>query len=415
MKRPSRLLWFSAALFVVALLPRLWVALYWATRPAWDGVYYDIGARSIAHGLGYVGKTGKLWCHYPVGYSAALALSYRVFGFDLRVALVSNALMGALLAVVSYRLARHWLPEGRARLAGLLVACYPGLVLYAGVLLTEVLAALLLLSSGLIAARYGHRRRGLAAAALVLGLGVLVRPQSIVCAPLLALFARRDGHALAGRKLLAAAAVASAVSLLTVLPWSLRNCVLMDGCAFVSTNAGWNLAIGSFPRATGRYAILRPGDGCHLVTGQVQQNRCWMRLGARWIAAEPRRWLGLVDNKLAHTFDHESYPVGYLAQADPARWPASRRNWWRGALSWSHRALLTLATLSLLPPPRRDRPTTLLWALAVLLVAWYAAMTLTHPFWPLALLALVAGQGAYGSCASERAPAGWWGGRLASR
>ncbi len=38
---------------------------------------------------------------------------------------------------------------------------------------------------------------------------------------------------------------ATATTLLVVSPWTVRNCRVMDGCAFVSTNAGWNLAIGS--------------------------------------------------------------------------------------------------------------------------------------------------------------------------
>ena len=49
----QRDLLFSAALFVVALLPRLYVAIAWAREPVWDGHYYDFGARRIAEGFGY--------------------------------------------------------------------------------------------------------------------------------------------------------------------------------------------------------------------------------------------------------------------------------------------------------------------------------------------------------------------------
>ena len=45
-------LWFSAALFLLALLPRLYVALAWPREPVWDGHYYDFGARRIAEGHG---------------------------------------------------------------------------------------------------------------------------------------------------------------------------------------------------------------------------------------------------------------------------------------------------------------------------------------------------------------------------
>ena len=61
----------------------------------------------------------------------------------------------------------------------------------------------------------------------------------------------------------------------------------MDGCALVSTNAGWNLAIGAFPRATGRFETLRSTDGCREVTGQVQQDRCWLAYGLAQIRSAP--------------------------------------------------------------------------------------------------------------------------------
>src|SRR5689334_14100659 len=78
---------FTAALFVGALLPRLYVAIAWAREPVWDGHYYDFGAKRIAAGLGYSddvvigGQTvWHPWCHYPVGYSGFLGIVYKVFG-----------------------------------------------------------------------------------------------------------------------------------------------------------------------------------------------------------------------------------------------------------------------------------------------------------------------------------------------
>ncbi len=105
---------FAAVLFVLALVPRLWVALAWVGEPVWDGHYYDFGARRIAAGLGYSDDRtvdGRVlwhpWCHYPVGYSAFLALFYRVLGASHAVAAVANALVGAALAVVTWALARR--------------------------------------------------------------------------------------------------------------------------------------------------------------------------------------------------------------------------------------------------------------------------------------------------------------------
>ena len=379
---------FSVVLFVVALLPRLYVAIAWTREPVWDGHYYDIGARSIAAGLGYVGTSGGAWCHYPVGYSALLGGAYRLLGTGQLVGPVLNAVLGALMAVLTHSLARRATSERRARLAGVFMALYPGMIVYTPLLMTEPLAALLLVAAAVAATVGRAPLRGGLVAGLLLGLATLVRPQSILCAPAVALLSLRGDHRRAGsrRRALLVGALSSLVAVLTVLPWTARNCVVMDGCAFVSTNAGWNLAIGSFPRATGRFAVLRGSDGCRIVTGQVQQDRCWLGAGGRWIAEDPLRWIALMPGKLGFTFDHESFPVGYLGEADPKAWPEPRKELGRGLLSWSYRALLLLGALAMLERPSRKRPRTLLAPFGVGLLAFYAAATPSHPFWLLAMV-----------------------------
>src|SRR5215469_10294695 len=180
---------FGASLFALALAPRLYVALAWAGEPVWDGHYYDFGARRIAQGLGYSDDltiAGNLvwhpWCHYPVGYSAVLALFYRLLGSGPSIAAVLDSLTGAALAVVTWALARHALSPVRARIAGLIVALHPGLILYSALVMSEPLAALLTLTAFWLAVRDASWRRGLVVGALVLGLAALVRPQALLCA-----------------------------------------------------------------------------------------------------------------------------------------------------------------------------------------------------------------------------------------
>ncbi len=344
---------FGLALFFVALAPRLFVALRWAGEPVWDGHYYDFGARRIAAGFGYSDdrwEDGVVqwhpWCHYPVGYSAVLGAVYRVFGADLRVAAMFDASVSAALCVMTWLLARNALSAGRARIAGVLVALHPGLILYAALVMTEPLSALLTLTAFWIATR-DKRAGSFVIAALVLGLGALVRPQALLCAPFFALI---DPPAVLARlgKLArpSAAGLACALAVLPVLPWTARNCARMDGCALVSTNAGWNLAIGSFGRATGRFETLHASDGCREVTGQVQQDRCWFAFGVDEIKSHPWHYLALIPAKLSYTFDHESFAVEYLREARPGAWQEARRVAWRTATSTAHRLLVCVAALA---------------------------------------------------------------------
>jgi 4-amino-4-deoxy-L-arabinose transferase-like glycosyltransferase len=382
---------FGAVLFVLALAPRLWAAVAWAGEPVWDGHYYDFGARRIAEGLGYSDDRsvdGHLvwhpWCHYPVGYSAFLAAFYRVLGASHSVAAVANALVGAALAVVTWMLARHALSRGRARVAGLIVALHPGLVLQAALVMSEPLAALLTLAAFVLAVRDPRPQRGFMAGALSLGVAALVRPQALLCAPFFACLIEK-------RARVVAVVAACALSLVVVLPWTARNCTVMDGCALVSTNAGWNLAIGAFPRATGRFETLRSSDGCRDVTGQVQQDRCWLKYGLEQIALRPWHWLSLVPAKLGYTFDHESFAVEYLHEARPEAWPEERRARARETTTLAHRLLLAAAALGCVAFPLGGKPrgsTTQAAALVVAALLGAVAFTSASPtFWPLAVFA----------------------------
>jgi hypothetical protein len=228
--------------------------------------------------------------------------------------------------------------------------------------------------------------RGLVMGALILGVAALVRPQALFCAPFLVLAYAR--HAPGWRRAGTAVVVVCAAALVPVLPWTVRNCRVMDGCALVSTNAGWNLAIGAFPRATGRFETLRSEDGCREVTGQVQQDRCWLAYGASHIKASPGRWLGLIPAKLGFTFDHESFAVEYLHEARPSAWPEPRRTMARDVTTFFHRALVVAAALGAIAFSLRRRVQGALFAaFAVLLYVAVSGGIAT--MWPLVLFTAI--------------------------
>jgi 4-amino-4-deoxy-L-arabinose transferase-like glycosyltransferase len=388
---------YAFAVFVVALLPRLFVALAWSREPVWDGHYYHFGAERIAAGLGYSDdivvagvRLWHPWAHYPVGYSALLAGAYRLFGTGLTVAPVVNAIIGALLAVVVHRLALRGLTVNRARIAAGLVALHPGLIVYSAVLMTEILAALLVLSGAFIALRR-VRWSTAVLAGVAFGLGTLVRPSVLAVAPLVALI-----FPLPRLTALAKAAVITVVALATVLPWSLRNCRVMDGCALVSTNGGWNLAIGALTQ-TGRFTTLHASDGCPVVTGQVQQDRCWAEVGRDVILRNPGHFLAMIPRKMAETYNHESFAIEYLREADPASWTESRRVAGRALLTIFHQMLLVAAALGLVafPSPRRVGVVGAIVQGALLSgvigFAAYAMLGSEHPFWILPVVIPIVG------------------------
>jgi 4-amino-4-deoxy-L-arabinose transferase-like glycosyltransferase len=379
---------FSLALGMVALLPRLFVAIAWAREPVWDGHYYHLGASRIAAGLGYSedvlshGVTlWKPWTHYPVGYSAFLSIFYRVLGDNLLLAPLLNAALGAATAVLVHRIALAHLGPTRARVAGGIAALHPGLIAYCPLVMTEIPTAFLLVLLVWTLLHFRGRWHAALIGGAILGVLTLMRPASLLLVPLIALSEPRP---LARAALRAAATLG--VALVIVLPWTIRNCQRMDGCALVSTNGGWNLAIGAITE-TGRFQTLHGKDGCPVVTGQVQQDDCWAQVGWRKIRDAPGHWLGLAPKKLAQTFDHESFAVEYMHEADPGAWPDERREAARGLLTGAHLALLAAAALSVVALP-------------------LGALKRDEQYWQIGLLVLLSGLMFYG-IADEQHPFHW--------
>jgi 4-amino-4-deoxy-L-arabinose transferase-like glycosyltransferase len=315
-------------LFGLALALRLALALLGASRfpPADDGTFYHLVATRIAEGLGYTWAwpDGAVTyaAHYPVGYPGLLGGAYALLGSGPLTAMLVNALFGALLVVVVHRIALCASGRRRARLAALLLALHPTLVLYTAALMTEALAAalLVLLTAG---ALWIHDRSGAAWWRLGLGLGgaglVLVRPQLLPMLPLLGAVACHvhETSSQVGAILtrLRAAAEVTLLALLLCLPWTLRNCQRMDGCVFVSANGGWNLLIGTMPEGKGSFAPITgasvPAE-CREVFGEAGKDRCFGEAGRRRIAAEPLAWLALAPSKLGQLFDHGAVASSYL-------------------------------------------------------------------------------------------------------
>jgi hypothetical protein len=191
-------------------------------------------------------------------------------------------------------------------------------------------------------------------------------------------------------------ALAAAIAFVVILPWTYRNCERLDGCALVSTNGGWNLAIGAIT-PTGRFHTLKASDGCAVVSGQVQQDDCWRKVGEDRILQNPGHWLGLVPKKLEQTYNHESYAVEYLHEADPGVWTEPRRSAGRDFLTFFHRLLLVCAALGAVSalhwvkPPPWDDAVQIGLGVVIMMFATFAAAREEHAFyWLPALLPLVA-------------------------
>jgi len=337
--------------FVLRLLVVLWAKDRFP--PADDGSFYHVVAQRIAHGQGYT----WLWpdgavtyaAHYPVGYPALLGLAYAAFGSQPVVAMLVNAVLGAVAAFAAHRSVLRCASRGGALVAALLLALHPGLIFYTPALMTEGVAAEILVVAVWLSLRASETRgawRWLVALGICLGVSCLVRPQLLVMAPLFGFFSLAASEPQYAARL-ARAAIVTGIALAVCLPWTLRNCARMDRCVFVSANGGWNLLIGSAPEANGAWIPIEGAsvpERCRNVFGEAEKDRCFGQAGLENIRRDPLAFLRLVPRKLSVTFDYFGAPGHYLHTSNFQAFDESKKVW-LGIVETGWERLILLAAI----------------------------------------------------------------------
>ena len=300
-------------ILIVALTARsVWVA--YAPSDPTDGrvindtLFYHYSAVELSEGKGYVNP----WRHtptaqWPPGYSLLLASLYRVFGPHVAIAWSVNIVLGALTCVVIYFIGCLALGDAAGRLAGLLLAVFPGHVFFSSLVLSEVTFTFLLAVAMLLIlliARQGRDGNILLVILLgvVVGLAALVRGQGlflVVIAPLFWWLYSADW-----RRALRRTALVLLAAMAVILPWSIRNYADMGSFVFISTNVGGNLYVGNFEGATGR-VVFGAVDWAneryaHLSREkrEVAASNLLLREGLKFMFTHPGRELELAGSKI---------------------------------------------------------------------------------------------------------------------
>jgi len=326
--------WVSALALALRVLVVVWAKDRFP--PADDGSFYHVVAQRIANGQGYT----WLWpdgavsyaAHYPVGYPALLGVAYAVFGPRPVVAMLVNAVLGALAAFAAQRCVIRYGSRRQALSAALLLALHPGLVFYTPALMTEGVTAEMLVVAAWLSLRVGSGSGSLgrlAALGVCLGGLCLVRPQLLMIAPVFGFFAL-DAHEVRYRVRLVRALLVTGVAIAACLPWTLRNCARMDRCVFVSANGGWNLLIGSAPEANGAWIPIEGASvpaPCRNVFGEAEKDRCFGQAGMANIRQHPLSFIALIPRKLSVTFDYFGAPGHYLHTSNFRAFDESSKLW----------------------------------------------------------------------------------------
>ncbi len=196
----------------------LFFIFVWAPHPwGWDGFdnYHDLGL-IVARGESFP-TTDVPW-----GYAYYLASFYRVFGDRPWIPLVAQATLNALVPLLVYQFARTEFDERVAAVAALLSGFLSFNTVYASTQSSDAVCTVIFVAAVLAFARARRLEywRLYVVAGVLLGIAAQFRPNLILVPLLLAAFLiveRRDlthaGHA----------CLLATVSMLTLVPWIVRN------------------------------------------------------------------------------------------------------------------------------------------------------------------------------------------------
>lgn len=385
----------------ITVLRLAWILLV-PTQPTSDhAVYHGLAVRLAETG---VYDTEKHRAYWPPGYPVFLAALYAVFGPAILVGKLGNVVLAGLAELLSWRVVRKHVGATAAVAALLLTAAWPGRNFHVDVLSYDELVLVLLLASLALLPGQSGRMAALRwiAAGFVLGLACLVRP-TLGVTPVAV-----GGWLLVGRcswrRAVLCTALYTAAMLAPIVPWTVRNYVVLGRFVPLTTNAGGNFYNSWAPGGTGGF--YKPAwENLQTVTGgdELKLSPTGFALGLAAIGEDPARAAWRVWQKQVHYLGSDNWllPVESYSAAlgGDATWGAVLKTALHTATNGWYMLLMLLPLVAGRGLVRRLQERPLAWlclslfALGLIIHTVFESQARYHlvylPFWGLMLSALL--------------------------
>jgi len=226
---PSRRAALLFIVFVAALALRIGYMSTLEAKYYWpDEKYYAYRASEIRDGT-----FARESAFDPPGYPYFVALSFKAGGLGL--ARMLQVILGAVTCVIVAVIGERAFGFGSGLLAGAAYAVYPFAVYLPSVLYPQTVMAFLIALAVLLLLLYRDSRRSahLIGASVSLGISILFVPPTIILCPVLALWVAwisRPSYLDRLRTVL----VMAAFVVVAILPWTIRNYVVLDKFVFLT-------------------------------------------------------------------------------------------------------------------------------------------------------------------------------------
>ncbi len=279
-------------ILLIGLASALFYAFYFKIQPSVDARAYDSIAWDIAQGKGYdtdsaIGRPGP-------GYEYFLAGIFSIFGHRYPAIWIFQAILIAGSAYLTFQTTRRVFGQVWHPIIGLaaaaLVSWSPDLITSASMLMTEVLTVFLTTATiwGFLKYLSTERRQGIVLTAVVLGLAVLTRSNTILLIlPL--------GGALIYRREWKRGLLLVLVFMAVLAPWALRN-YRVYGEPLPFNGAAGLLYVGNHSGSSGELDLhydLPVGYGDFTTMTQFENDQALRRAGLDYIKSHPLDFIRL--------------------------------------------------------------------------------------------------------------------------
>jgi 4-amino-4-deoxy-L-arabinose transferase-like glycosyltransferase len=254
-----------AAIALLGLMVRAYVVVNPVEHPADDSAAYYALSKALYEEQGFGGPEFRDSSDWSPGAPFLYAAAYYATGGAREgTARIVEALLGVATILVVFALGWRLGGRGLGRWVGLFaafaVAVYPPFIHTTGELMSEP-PAMLTLPAAILAFLWASDRGGTwpwLAPGLLFGLTAMFRPEYLfVGFVFVGLAALRAGREREWRAGLTAAAVLLIAFALPIVPWTVRNAIVLDRVVPISTGGGKALYVGTYLPADGEYQRVK--------------------------------------------------------------------------------------------------------------------------------------------------------------
>ncbi|MGH9012333.1 MAG: glycosyltransferase family 39 protein [Acidimicrobiia bacterium] len=377
---PAQRRWLVAILVAAAGVRLAW-ALYATQEPiraiGGDAYSYYYYGKELAAGDGYVNYlTGEPTAYYPIGYPAILAglfwfVRHTPIPDNLPVAgSLLNAVLGTLSVGLVFVIVRRLFDARVGLVAAAITAVFPNLVFYVATFQIETTFIFLALAAVAVIVTHDWStgppgRARLMAFGAVFGLSALVRPFSLPL--LLALVVAVLAAGYGWRRALAALGWPLLALVVMLMPWTVRNIVVMDAPIVFSTNMGDTLCLDRSLDATGQFRFATHAGCAAPDTPEVKRNSESTRRAIEFVLEHPDKELELIAKRAWYMMENDHDGLIAVEAGEANRLLGHRlRTVLTRAADWFFYASLVLAAVGLPAFFRGRRPGRLFVVVAML-------------------------------------------------